>query len=186
MGCGKTHLVLDLIENEYKMFFDYIIIICPTLRDNATYLSRNSVKNDNQVWLVEPGERLYEWIQKLSQLLRLLEVLLIIDDLIADECLDKKRQPLSELSLTGRHQNHYLWLLTQSYTAMPKNLRRVSKAIFAWYQKEWADLKTIHEENDLLTDDELVVVRGLLKDSEHTCLYICNEFPREFRLVNHV
>ena len=101
MGCGKTHLVLDLIDNEYKRYFDYIIIICPTLRDNVTYLSRNWVKNGNQVWLIEPGDRLYEWIQKLSQLLRRLDVLFIIDDLIADECLDKRRQLLLELSVTG-------------------------------------------------------------------------------------
>ena len=184
MGCGKTHLVLDLIENEYKKHFVYLIIICPTLRDNATYLSRNWVKNDNQVWLVEPGDRLYEWIQKLSQLLRRLEILFIIDDLIADECLDKKRQPLLELPITGTHRNHYLWLLTQSYTAIPKNVRRIS--IFVWYPKERADLKTIHKENDVLTDDELVVVRSLLKNSEHECLYICNEFPHGFRLLNHV
>ena len=30
MGCGKTHLVLDFIEKEYNIHFDYIIIICPT------------------------------------------------------------------------------------------------------------------------------------------------------------
>ena len=36
-GCGKTHLVLDLIEKEYKKHFDYIIIICSTLRENSTY-----------------------------------------------------------------------------------------------------------------------------------------------------
>ena len=34
MGCGKTHLVLELIEKEYNNFFDYIIIIFPTLREN--------------------------------------------------------------------------------------------------------------------------------------------------------
>ena len=44
----------------------------------------------------------------------------------------------------------------------------------------------IHDENDVLTDDELVVVRGLLKNSEQAYLYICNEFPRGFRLLNHV
>ena len=39
-GCGKTHLVLDLIEKEYNKHFDYIIIICPTLQWNKTYHSR--------------------------------------------------------------------------------------------------------------------------------------------------
>ena len=38
-GCGKTHLVLELIENHYNKPFDYIINICPTLRENKTYHS---------------------------------------------------------------------------------------------------------------------------------------------------
>ena len=40
MGCGKTHLVLDLIEKEYNKHFDFIIIICPTLQWNKTYHSK--------------------------------------------------------------------------------------------------------------------------------------------------
>ena len=36
-GCGKTHLVLELIEKEYNNHFDYIVIIGPTLRENDTY-----------------------------------------------------------------------------------------------------------------------------------------------------
>ena len=30
-GVGKTHLALNLLENEYRNHFDFIIIICPTL-----------------------------------------------------------------------------------------------------------------------------------------------------------
>ena len=115
---------------------------------------------------------------------RFLEVLFIIDDIIANESLDKRRQPLLELSISGRYWGHYLWLLTQSYSAVPKNLRRQAKAIFVWYPKEREGLKMIHDENDVLTDDEIVVVRGLLKKSKHAYLYIRNEFPRGFKLLN--
>ena len=108
----------------------------------------------------------------MSQLLRFLEVLFIIDDIIANESLDKRRQSLLELEISGRHQGHYLWLLTQSYTAIPKHLRKQAKAIFVWYPKERGGLKAIHEENDVLTDDELVVARGLLRESSYGCLYI--------------
>ena len=108
----------------------------------------------------------------MSELLRFLEVLFIIDDIIANESLDKRRQPLLELSISGRHRGHYLWLLTQSYSAIPKNLRRQAKAIFVWYPKERGDLKMIHDENDVPTDDELVIVRGILRKSKHACLYI--------------
>ena len=108
----------------------------------------------------------------MSELLRFLEVLFIIDDIIANESLDKRRQLLLELSISGRHRGHYLWLLTQSYSAIPKNLRRQAKAIFVWYPKERGDLKMIHDENDVPTDDELVIVRGILRKSRHACLYI--------------
>ena len=119
-------------------------------------------------------------------MLRFLEVLFIIDDIIANENLDKRRQPLLELSISGRHRSHYLWLLTQSYTAIPKNLRRQAKAIFVWYSKERGDLKAIHDENGVLTDDEFVVARGLLRESRHGCLYIRNEYPLGLGMLNHV
>ena len=40
-GCGKTHLVLKLIEKEYNKHFDFIVIICPTLRENSTYNAKD-------------------------------------------------------------------------------------------------------------------------------------------------
>ena len=95
-GCGNTHPVLDLIEKEYDKHFDYIIIICATLRENnETYYAREWIKNDNKVWLVDPTkDNLYQWIKKISELLQFLEVLFIIDGIIANESLDKKRQSL--------------------------------------------------------------------------------------------
>ena len=123
-GCGKTHLVLELIEKEYNKHFDYIVIICPTLRENDTCNSKAWVKSNDKVWFVD---NLYQWIKKLSELLRFLEVLFIIDDLIANESLDKRRQPLLELSISGRHRGHYLWLLKQSYSAISKKIKKTSK-----------------------------------------------------------
>ena len=161
-----------MIEKEYNKHFDYIIIIFPTLQENETYHAKEWVKNDDKVWLVEPKENLYQWIKKLSELLRFVEVLFIIDNIIANESLDKRRQPLSELSISGGHRGHYLWLLTQSYTAIPNNLRKQAKAIFVRYSKERGDLKAIHDENDVLTDDELVAARDLLRESRYECLYI--------------
>ena len=105
-GCGKTHLVLELIEKEYKKHFDYIVIICPTLRENSTYHAKEWMKDNDKVWLVEPKENLYQWSKKLSGLLRFFEVLFIVDDIIANENLDKRIQPLSELSISGRHRGH--------------------------------------------------------------------------------
>ena len=119
-------------------------------------------------------------------MLRFLEVLFIVDDISAKKDLDKRRQPLLELSISGRHRGHYLWLLTQSYKGIPKKLRQQAKSIFVWYPKARIDLEMIQDENDVLTDDELVVARNFFKKSKHACLYIKNKFPRGFRLVNHI
>ena len=43
---------------------------------------------------MDPKDNLYQWIKKLSELLRFLEVLLIVDDIIANQSLNKRRQLL--------------------------------------------------------------------------------------------
>ena len=74
----------------------------------------------------------------------------------------------------------------QSYSAIPKKLRRQAKAIFVWYPNERGDLKAIHEENDVLTDNKLIVAREFLKKSKHVYLYMQTELPRGFKLLNHI
>ena len=102
--CGQTHLVLNLSEKEYNKHFDYIVIICPMLwENNETYHAREWIKNDDKVWLADPKDNLYQWVEKLAELLRFLEVLFIIADIIANKELDKRRQPLLELSISVRH-----------------------------------------------------------------------------------
>ena len=55
-----------------------------------------------------------------------------------------------------------------------------------WYPKERADLKAIHDENNVLTDDELVAARDFLRESGYGSLFIQNEYPRRYRLLNDV
>ena len=149
-GVGKTHLALSLLETEYRNHFDFIVIICPTLAHNETYKSRGWVWNDPDVIPIELGNRLYYLIEKISNLLAGFTTLFLIDDIIADETLDKHHPPLLGLAIPGRHRGHSLWLLTQSYTAIPNNIRRQAKMLYIWYPKNRTDLNTIHEENDII------------------------------------
>ena len=128
-GVGKTHLALNLLESEYKNHFDFITIICPTLAHNETYKSRKWVWTAPDVILIESGNKLHHWIEKISKLLAGSKTLFLIDDIIADEALDKRRQLLLELAISRRHRNHSLWLQTQSYTAILKNIRRQAKML---------------------------------------------------------
>ena len=103
-------------------------------------------------------------IEKISNLLAGSKTLFLIDDIIANEALDKRRQPLLELAISGRHRQHSLWLLTQSYTAVLNNIRRQAKMLYVWYPKNRTNLNIIHEENDVIeTPEELARVKAQLK-----------------------
>ena len=101
-------------------------------------------------------------IEKISNLLAGDETLFLIDDILANETLDKRCQPLLELAISGRHRGHSLWLLTRSYTAIPNNIRRQAKMLYVWYPKNRTDLNTIHEENDVIGQEELARVKAQL------------------------
>ena len=181
-GVGKTHLVLNLDENEYRNHFDFIVIICPTLAPNETYKSKGWVWTDPDVIPIELDNSLYYLIEKISDLLTGSKTLFLIDNIIADEALDKRRQLLLGLAISGRHRGHSLWLLTQSYTAIPNNIRRQAKMLYIWYPKNRTDLKFIHEENDIIEMEELARVKAQLKRGKHTCLIMRMEHPRAYEI----
>ena len=157
---------MNLLETEYINHFDFIVIICLTLRYNSTNKNRSWVRNDPDVIPIEPGNQLYYLIEKISNLLTGDKTLFLIDYIIADETLDKRHQPLLELVISGRHSGHSLWLLTQSYTAIPNNIRRQTKMLYIWYPKNRTDLNTIHEENDVIGLEELARVKAQLKGED--------------------
>ena len=98
-GVGKTHLALNLLESEYFSHFDFIIIICPTLKHNEMYKIRGWVWTDPEVIPIEPGNNLYYLVEKIGNLLAGSKTLFLIDDIIANETLDKQRNPLLELAI---------------------------------------------------------------------------------------
>ena len=121
-------------------------------------------------------------IEKISNLLAGDKTLFLIDDIIVDETLNKRRQPLLELAILGRHRGHSLWLLTQSYTAIPNNIRRQAKMLYVWYSKNKTDMNNIHEENDVIGPEELATVKEKLKRGRHTCLIMRMEHPRAYMI----
>ena len=95
-----------------------------------------------------------------------------------DSC--PKFENLSGFICNHVYKGHSLWLLTQSYTAIPKNIRKQSKMLHVWYLKNRTDLNVIHEENDVI--EELANVKNQLKQGKHTCLIMRMEHPRAYEI----
>ena len=67
--------------------------------------------------------KLNEWIKLFRKTLRFRKTLFIIDDCSAEGEKIKKRDALSELDFSGQHSNHYLWVLTQKFNSITKDVR---------------------------------------------------------------
>ena len=134
-GVGKTHLALDLLDHACFNHFNYTVILCTTLQYDTTYRSQKWFWTDLYVIPIELDDQFYYWIVKFNNLLAGWKTLFLIDDIIANKMLNKQRQPLLGLTILGRHKGQTLWLLMQSYTAIPMNVRRQAKMLYVWYPK---------------------------------------------------
>ena len=51
-ACGMTEFLIRLLETICKNYFEFIVILCPTISDNKTYLSRKWIFDDKKVFIV--------------------------------------------------------------------------------------------------------------------------------------
>ncbi len=149
-GCGKTHYVLDLLENEYSGKFDHIIIICPTFLFNATY-SRNFVQADPDVNPLVIDDRLNEWLKLIVEKYKdnSEQTLIIIDDCANLYDAKLKATSLTRLAFHGRHINISTWIITQKYNAIVKDFRENIKMLVLFYDKDRESRESAFKENDI-------------------------------------
>ena len=101
-ACRKTEFLLRLLETVYKNHFEFIVILCPTISDNKTYLSKKWIFDDKNVFIVCDIEgKLNEWIRLLKNMLKGHQTLFIIDDCSVEGKINKKRDALSGLAFSG-------------------------------------------------------------------------------------
>ena len=151
--------------------------MCQTIRCNKTYLARSWIKEDDRVFLVESGGKLLEWLKLLSAF--------FVDDMIADETLDKTRGALLDIAISGRHREHSLWMLTQRYKKFPITVRDQLKQLLVWFPKNRHELELIITENDVGSWD-VGYIKERLKNQKHACLYLRLEHPRTFQVLTNI
>ena len=85
-GCGKTFIVLDLLQKEYQGVFENIVILCPTVEWNKAYKTRcwiGDVHRPKHKSIIIVNPVLPDGTEKLQELLRLF----LIDSLGAQRCI---------------------------------------------------------------------------------------------------
>lgn len=188
-GCGKTEFVLDLLENQYCRIFKYIIILCPTIQWNKAYKNREWIGKTKNIIIVNPIVREEE---KLQELLRIFfnkyagqPTLYIIDDCSATKELTKKRDMLSELAFSGRHAEQSVWVISQRYNSVLKDLREQTKWLCIFYTKDRDSFENCLRENDVIpTLEERQRIKEELKKKKHRKLILRTDQPTGYWLVD--
>ena len=194
-GSGKTEYTLDLLQKDYRGFFKYIIIICPTWRYNRAYLSRKWLFEDpDHVFLVDPGELLPKSDDPLNDTLKMFfesigkldnsQVLFLIDDCSSQRGMTKKKRMLSELAFSGRHLNCSVWILTQKYNSVLTDLREQIKFLVLFYCKDRDSFDEALRENDVIPSvEERNKMRDLLAKNKHSKLILITEQPTSYQFL---
>ena len=96
--------------------------------------------------------KLNEWIRLFKDTSKGCETLFIINDCSAEGEINKKRDALSELAFSSRHTNHSLWVLTQKYNSVSKDIREQIKWYCLFFTKDQDSFEDCLRENDVITD----------------------------------
>ena len=160
-GCGKTHMVLDLLEVEYRKKFDYVIIICPTFPSNKTY-HRKFILNDVDVFPIVINDKLNEILDVVLKKFgdSREQTLIIIDDCANLYDAKLKATALTKLAFHGRHLNLSTWVITQKYNAIVKDFRENIRVLIMFYDKDSVSRDAAFKENDIgitLSEKETIV-----------------------------
>jgi len=187
-GCGKTAFALDLLDPKsgpYRGVFESVFILCPTLSHNQTYLSRSWLwAAGSGVFMVDPKDRLHELIRALSKLFAGETVLFIIDDMSASKAFKKQRDGLSELAFSGRHRRHSVWVLSQRYLSVSKDLREQTQWVAVYACKDRDSFLEVTRENDVLPATTRDEIKEKLAAIPHAKLLIRTAWPPCYQLLS--
>lgn len=183
-GCGKTVFILNLLEREYRGCFQHIVFLCPTIQYNKTYQHCAWVWTDPEVYIQDPGLKLHECLKAFYTLFQGSPTLYVIDDCSATPQLKKKRDMLSYMAFSGRHAQQSVWVLSQKYNAVPKDLREQTKWTALFHCKDRDSFEECLRENDVIpTKEERALVRKQLASTKHAKLILNTDQPTAYQVL---
>ena len=109
--------------------------------------------------------------------------LFVIDDCSAQKDINTKRKMLSFLAFSGRHYNQTIWIISQKYNSISKDVRENIKFLYLFACKDRDSFADCLRENDAIESlEERNEIRGILKSTKHAKLILKTEEPMDYCL----
>ena len=110
--------------------------------------------------------------------------LYIIDDCCATKELTKKKDMLSQLAFSGRHAEQSVWVISQRYISVLKDLREQAKWVCMFYTKDRDSFEYCLRENDVVPLEEKQKIKEELSKVKHRKLILKTDQPTGYWLMD--
>ena len=160
-GSGKTNVIINLLTNPlaFKKFFHKVFAIIPTFYNDPKWKSVN-IPEDQVMTEFNSGQfvSILEDHNKAEGNGQNHRLLFIFDDAIANKELfnNNKDSILNKLAFNRRHWNASVWIVTQSYKMVPRNIRTNMSAWVFFATGNSSEKERIFEEMQGLLPDEAI------------------------------
>ncbi len=153
-GSGKTSFMVNLLTNPnaYKKVFHSVHVIMPP--HSIASLKSNIFKKHNKVYdELDWGtlDRISETVKEDAEEEN--NSLLILDDVTTDLKNLEVQKQLSDLIKNRRHYRLTIWLLTQTYNAIPLNVRKTISHLVLFKPRNKKEFANVFEELIFLDKD---------------------------------
>ena len=148
---GLSNTVADNISriHEPKQFHHLLPFICPTPLELHPWIWTDPV-----LYLLDSGERLHDYLRAFYHVFMGEPTLYIIDDCSASTALTKKKDIFSMLAFSGHHAQQSVWVLTQKYNSVLKDLREQTRWVCLFHCKDRDSFEDCLRENDEIPSRE--------------------------------
>ena len=179
---GKTRYLVDILSNEFRGKFDYVILLCPTYIFNETY--RGFIEEDRDFFVLTPQQdQIDDWVRIVSFVFEGTNSLSILDDCAASRDVKKRTNELVNLAFSARHKGLSVWVLTQQMTSISKPFRENIACLVLFYTPSRRDMKEVFDDyGGGLTSHEKLKLLGGLKKKKYSKLIFSLRHPFEVNL----
>ena len=182
-ACGKTHYLLSMLEKEYKNHYDYIFIVCPTLKDNKTYQQWKYLTDPDVYELPVAHDNVENILRDITNYAKNTNSLIILDDCPASKDVKNITSELVKLGFSGRHIGLSTIVVTQQLTSIAKPYRMNISKLVTFYNACKDDMKYIFKNYLSIEKDEEKRIIETLKNNDYARLEILTTRPYTHKII---
>lgn len=157
-GSGKTSWAYSMLDKPFKGYFDQILVVSGTKDSNSAWEKIKTHDGDKPVikneWDADFMEQFLKEIEDehaiaVADKIHPCRVLIILDDLVADGITQRHRMNIIDKLFVqiSRHCSVSVWIMSQFYKALNRNVRAVNMSHMICYPVSKNDLRMICDDH---------------------------------------